>query len=192
LFLAAHCFEHFDDIAAQLVRLLDAAADNALFVIEVPSFDSLLRLCRFDQMYHQHIHYFSLASFRRLRRRLGGAYLAHRYNYACGGGSLLITFRKSAKAHSPCAPGPTSALVTARLKLFRLQLDRAAAFLDEEKGPVFGFGAAQILPILAFPIRTDFKGLEGVLDDDPDRIIRGLHHRSGRRGRCDRHRHGAG
>jgi len=169
LVVAAHCFEHIDDIAAQLGRLLDAAADDALFVVEVPGFESLLRLCRFDQVFHQHIHYFSLASFRRLLRRLGAAYLTHRFNYRYWGGTLLVAFRKAAKADPACAAGPTPALVAARLKLFRLQLEQAAALLDGANQPVFGFGAAQMLPVLAYHMHTDFNGLEAVLDDNADR-----------------------
>jgi hypothetical protein len=169
LVVAAHCFEHIDDIAAQLARLLDAAADGALFVIEVPGFESLLRRCRFDQVFHQHIHYFSLASFRRLLRRLGGAYLSHRYNHDYWGGTLLLAFRKSAAVDREGGPAPAPALVRARLKSFRAQLEQAAALLRAAAGPKFGFGAAQMLPILAYHMGTDFNDLDAVLDDNPDR-----------------------
>jgi hypothetical protein len=81
LILSAHTFEHLDDPKGQLLRLMKVAVRQAIFVLEVPSFDSLLATCRFDQVFHQHIQYFSLASFIRMVYEAGGEYLTHTYNY---------------------------------------------------------------------------------------------------------------
>jgi Methyltransferase domain/Putative zinc binding domain/C-methyltransferase C-terminal domain len=172
LVLSAHTFEHIADVADQLARIVAAAADDALFVVEVPDFDSMLRLCRFDQVFHQHIQYFSLASFRRLLQRIGGRYVAHRHNYRYWGGTMLVAFRKDGgRAESGAPPHhPTATLCIERLALFRRQLDEAAGLLHgARQGPLYGYGAAQMLPTLAYHMKTDFGYLDAVLDDNPAR-----------------------
>ncbi len=171
LILSSHTLEHIDDVAAQLGRLIDAAAQDALFVVEVPSFESLLRRCRFDQVFHQHIHYFSLASFRRLVERLGGRYIVHRFNYRYWGGTLLVAFRKGVRAGGEDGNDrPTAALVAERLAMFRAQLAQTSALLEKPgRGPVYGYGAAQMLPALAYHMKTDFGFLRAILDDNLDR-----------------------
>jgi Methyltransferase domain/Putative zinc binding domain len=172
LVLSAHTLEHIADVADQLARLVTAAADNALFVIEVPDFDSLLRLCRFDQVFHQHVQYFSLASFRRLLQRIGGRYIAHRHNYRYWGGTMLVAFRKDGQNAETGAPPhhPTATLCVERLALFRRQLDEAATLLHgARQGPLYGFGAAQMLPTLAYHMKTDLGFLDALLDDNPAR-----------------------
>ncbi len=82
---------------------------------------------------------------------------------------MLVAFRKSAKRVPDGGPGPAPTLAAARLKLFHAQLDQAAELLGMAAGPQYGFGAAQLLPILAYHMHADFKELAAVLDDNPDR-----------------------
>lgn len=172
LILSVHTMEHLSDPKDPLMRLMHSAQEGALFIVEVPGFDSLLVNCRFDQVFHQHIQYFSLASFRRMIRSIGGEYLAHTFNDDYWGGTLLVAFRKgrSGTSSSGDHPVPSQKQILARWQIFQEQLahlTKVIADLDHE--PIYGYGAAQMLPTLAYHMKSDLSFLECVLDDNPAR-----------------------
>ncbi|KKK78811.1 hypothetical protein LCGC14_2839810, partial [marine sediment metagenome] len=67
----------------------------ALFIIEVPSFDTLINNHRFDQVFHQRVNYFSLSSMKKLIDLSGCEYIDHTFNYNFWGGTMLFAFKKS-------------------------------------------------------------------------------------------------
>jgi SAM-dependent methyltransferase len=173
LIISNHTFEHITDVREQLQRLMAAADEAALFVVEVPSFDSLLATSRFDQVFHQHVNYFTVSSFKRLIAEVGGVYVNHTFNYKYWGGTLLIAFTKEqAASRSAVAVGdvrPTRARVETSVRLFERQLLMARELVDQFSEPFYGYGAAQILPILAYHLDSDLSFLEGIIDDNPRR-----------------------
>lgn len=172
LIVSVHTMEHIRYPMDVIRRLIDAAAPGALIMIEVPGFDSQLNTCRFDQVFHQHIQYFSVASFRRLIEAVGGRYIAHTFNYDYWGGTLLIAMQKGGNlpvlAQSD-SPKPTAEVIAQRLGLFRRQLDVLGEVLASQRNPVYGFGAAQMLPTLAYHMKSDLSFLRCIWDDNPSR-----------------------
>jgi len=172
LVLSAHTFEHIDEPRLQLERIFNFAADDALFVIEVPGFDSMLRLARYDQAFHQHINHFSVASMRRLIEELGGTYLTHTYNYNLWGGTMLTAFTKNQPSGPPVHDyvKPSADYAKARFAAFKRQLSELNTYLDVIKDQkIYGYGGAQMLPTLAYHMDSDLSYMETVLDDNPDR-----------------------
>lgn len=174
LIVSAHTFEHIDDPRGSLAKLMDVAADGALFLVEVPSFDQLLHNIRFDQVFHQHIQYFSIASFLRLIEEIGGIYLTHRINYDYWGGTLLIAFFKPGGVRSapksPAVPAPNEALVKSRLIIFHEQMAALMHVIESLRaGTIYGYGGAQMLPTIAYHMDNRLAFLECVLDDNPER-----------------------
>ncbi len=172
LIISAHTFEHIHDIYGQLSRLVNIAADRCLFVIEMPCFDTAVRLRRFDQVFHQHIQYLSLSSMRRLVERLGCSFIGHVFNHQYWGGTLMFWFEKGQAKSSIGKIGHDQMqlrLVSKAYSEFRDSLRTAreqAASLGE---PCYGFGAAQMLPVLAYHMESDLGFMEAILDDNQDR-----------------------
>jgi SAM-dependent methyltransferase len=175
LVLSVHTLEHVNDPLSSLRPIYEHAREGALFVIEVPGFDTLLNISRFDQVFHQHLNYFSVGSFRRMIEQLGGEYVTHRFNYSYWLGTMLVAFRKpSGSVGRVPAPvnAPTRVEIDVQFKVFKQQLEGLKGSLARMRGqgvPLLGFGAAQMLPILAYHLGTDFSEFEGVLDDNPDK-----------------------
>ncbi|MCX6733044.1 MAG: methyltransferase domain-containing protein [Candidatus Roizmanbacteria bacterium] len=174
LVLSAHTFEHIQDIHEQLASLVDIAADGCLFVIEVPGFDSMVKLRRFDQVFHQHIQYTSLSSMRRLVRRLGCHFLGHIYNYSYWGGTFLFWFEKNkiedGAGLQGFEPQPYKVVKAAFAEfktILKFSVDKATGFGEQ----CFGFGAAQMLPILAYHMESDLGFMDAILDDNPERSM---------------------
>jgi hypothetical protein len=169
LVISAHTLEHLENPRTHLETLMRFASEEAVFVIAVPGFDSLLRTSRFDQVFHQHVQYFSVASFRRLIGELGGRYLTHTFNDECWNGTLVIAFSKGSARISMNGPKPGLQDVASSLALFEKRMKRCVKFLETLEKPVYGYGAAQMLPTLAYHLGESLEGLECILDDDPRR-----------------------
>lgn len=170
LIVCRHTLEHVNDPASVLLQLLAVAAEDALFVFEVPGFDALVRRLRFDQVFHQHLQYFHLASFQRLLLRVGARYLDSRENYQQWG-ALLVGFTPADRATSVAHDSIGSYTVEeirVRYDNFRRQTFASGELLDRFHGtPIYGYGAAQMLPVLAYHLQRDLSCLNAIIDDDP-------------------------
>ena len=174
LVISAHTFEHMDDPRSRLEDLIRFADKRALFVIAVPAFDSLLRVSRFDQVFHQHVQYFSVVSLRRLIEELGGRYLTHAFNYQCWNGTLLMAFCKDhGTSHEERSVGgferTNPEKIRRRVQEFKERMAYVSEFVHKLEKPVYGYGAAQMVPVLAYHLKSDLGFLECILDDDPRR-----------------------
>ena len=171
LVVCRHTLEHIFDPRAVLTTLLNLAAPDALFLFEVPGFDALVGRSRFDQVFHQHLQYFSLGSFTTLLQQVGAGYLSHRENYH-DWGAVAVAFTRSGASSALSATTPRYALndIKKRYQLFRDQMRTTRATLEGLAGtPVYGYGAAQMLPVLAYHLETDLGQLTAILDDDPQK-----------------------
>lgn len=173
LVISAHTFEHVEDLFDQLKMLISLASDNCLFVIEMPCFDTMVKIGRYDQVFHQHLQYLSLSSMMHLINRLECRYINHIFNYNYWGGTLLFSFQKTNPASSHEKPEfENIGLATVKkgfmsfLELLRLAHEQLVQ-LDE---PCYGFGAAQMLPVLAHHMESDLGFLKALIDDNDERV----------------------
>ena len=178
LVLSTNTLEHVDHPLNSLRSLFDYAQPGALFIFEVPSLDTLLMIGRFDQVFHQHLNYFSLASIRRMIFELGGEFLTHRYNYGYWLGTMMVAFQKPVTI-SRLGTGEVSELspitreqIGSRYADYRQAMEamcRSFEHLITQGAQAVGFGAAQMVPTLAYHMRSDLGELQAILDDNPDK-----------------------
>ncbi len=172
LVISQHTLEHIADPAGLIEKLFAATAASTLFLFEFPCLDILLQRFRFDQVFHQHLHYFSVHSFLSLLDRLGGEVVDISFN-PTHWGAMLIAFRKvqgsgKVKNHlaHPAAKIHLADLME-RYGIFARQMAAAAAVLGKATAPLYGYGAALMLPVLGYHLQTDFSEFQAILDDDP-------------------------
>ena len=83
---------------------------------------------------------------------------------------MVVALRKGKPdSVNPEPPPFTPAEITRRYHLFRRQMASTAEYLDLLDGPIYGYGAAQMLPVLAYHMETDLACLSAIIDDDPDK-----------------------
>lgn len=170
LIVCRHTLEHMAEPRRALQMLIDVAADNALFLFETPGLDSMISRLRFDQVFHQHLQYFNLGSFRRLIHEIGAEYKGSFENYH-DWGSLLVAFRKSGQAKVLSQPIPAGfdvAEIKSRYQLFKKLLHGVNEILDSIHNAdiIYGYGAAQMLPVLAYHLESGLENLTAILDDN--------------------------
>jgi hypothetical protein len=168
LVVARHTMEHIHRPVDTIKSLRDHASADALFVIEVPGFDALVARRRYDQVFHQHIQYYSRASISQLCRETGMTIVGMAENYH-NWGALLVAFQRTnagatdGQRHVP----PSADRITRDYARFRAELADAGAYAQTLDRPIYGYGAAQMLPVIGYHMGTDFSFLDGILDDDP-------------------------
>ena len=175
LVVAQHTMEHIEDPRSLLEQLFRVTDDGTLFLFEFPCFDILLERLRFDQIFHQHLQYYSVRSFLALLDRCGGELIDLSFNYGYWGGAL-VTFRQTkskTRGSSDAAPAflaPTLDEVQSRYEVFCREMETTRFALElANQNNLFGYGAALMLPVLGYHLGTDFSEFRAILDDDPDK-----------------------
>ncbi len=171
LILCRHTLEHIHEPRKMIETIFEIAADGAIFLFEVPSLEVLVKRLRFDQVFHQHAQYFSLHSFLNMLDYTGGQLLLSQLNYH-NWGALIVAFerRGAGVASSGTVPKPSFVDIQKRYEMFKSQMINAGAALAAYAGDlIYGYGAAQMLPVLGYHMGTDFSELNFVLDDDPNK-----------------------
>lgn len=171
LVVSSHTFEHVGNFFKSMKKIINIVDENCMFVIETPSLDSIIRLDRFDQIFHQHLHYPSENSFLYLINQLGCKYIGHKYNYRVWGGNITFWFKKDKKIKKKFKLKNKINLKEVKKKFynFKKNLPKKIGFLKNQNKQISGFGAAQMLPILAYYGKTNFEFMEYLFDDDPRR-----------------------
>ncbi len=172
LVVCRHTLEHIVNPREVIEQWFRQCNPDCLYVAEIPCFDNLAESLRFDAIFHQHVHYFDLDSFRYLIWECGGEYLGHTFNHqgSCGG-ALLVAFRraksKQVKPHIDLAARISR--FERRISQYKNQMVVMRELLDALPKPVYGYGASLMLATLGYHLKTDFSLLECILDDDISR-----------------------
>jgi cyclopropane-fatty-acyl-phospholipid synthase len=172
LVVCRHTLEHIAQPRAVINQWFKQCDPDCLYLAEIPCFENLVEAQRFDAVFHQHFHYYDLASFKHLIWRCGGEYLGHAVNHqgSCGG-ALLVAFRRAKTVQpKPLLDLPARiAWLEKRIARYREQMAIMGELLGALPKPVYGYGASLMLSTLGYHLKTDFSALECVLDDDATR-----------------------
>ena len=171
--ISSHTLEHLEDPVKLIQLLMDNASDETLFFFQFPGLESLIYNARFDQLFHQHLNYFSLKSVMYMLESVGAELIDFSVNVYHWGG-LMIAFRK--KKDKSCSKLKTSFKkyvvewtdkeVLAQYELFKGCMKTANTRIYSLcKERIYGYGAALMLPVLGYYIEGLTK-VEYILDDD--------------------------
>jgi hypothetical protein len=174
--LCSHTLEHIDDPLSLLRSLVAGASSKTRFFFQFPGLDPLVKDGRFDQLHHQHLNYFTLQSAIAALEKAGAELLSYEFNYYHWG-ALMISFRKrsggATAKHRKLGRSVerlTGRRIRDRYALFRQSMKAINAQLRQLRATqkVYGFGAALMLPLLAYHI-PEIAKLECIIDDDPEK-----------------------
>lgn len=172
LIVCRHTLEHIYDPRSTILKLMASSHDDALFVFEVPCLDSLVNRGRFDQVFHEHLQYFSFKSWEVLLEQCEAEIVGVAQDYH-NWGALGVAFRKkrngggiSLKPHGKVS----EKRIHEKMKLFKVQVENTAGIISSCIGDsIYGYGAALMLPVLAYHMKSDFSFVKGIIDDDDEK-----------------------
>ena len=174
--ISSHTLEHVENPKQMLLQLLANLGSDTLYIFQFPGFETLISDGRYDQIFHQHLQYFSLDSFTYLLHLVGAEVINYKINYRHWG-SLMIAFGK-AKRKTKLQHRSVQQLtrqITVDYDQFKKQMKLFKKYISEiRKEPLYGFGAALMLPILGYYLDSDLSEFNAILDDDTQKS--GLHY----------------
>jgi hypothetical protein len=176
LVVSNHNLEHLHDPAEPFRRLLANADRDALFVIAVPDATTMIQHLRFDQVFHQHVHYFSLNSLAAWVASIGGQYLAHQYDPLHWGQTLILAFKRaegSGGGVMPEAQPISHELIQRRFGMFQHRMQDSLEIMTGMEKPLVGYGAGQMVSAVAYHLGSDLGFFSTLLDDNPQRAGQG-------------------
>lgn len=166
LILSSHTIEHLQHPDGMLKKLAGITGYQDTLALQFPSLDLLVEDARIDHIHHQHVHYFSLRSIGLLLARHGLEIVRYQFDHAHYGALMLICRR----GLGPVAPATiTSERISFAVYNFGSALHSCAVALEERS--LVGFGAALMLPVLAYHL-PELDGCEYIADND--RLKHGL------------------
>jgi len=175
LIVSQHTLEHIARPKELLEMFFNISNDDTIFVFEFPCFDVLLEKFRFDQVFHEHLQYFSFQSFLTLLKQIGGELIDFTFNFDHWG-ALVVAFRKTTKPKTQMInklcldrfPLKNNKSIQSFFNIFCKQMEATKFALDQLKNErLYGYGAALTLPVLGYHLQIDFSGFHAILDDDP-------------------------
>jgi len=179
--LSSHTLEHIEVPKKMIKDLLAHTSPETLFFFQFPGLESLVNQAHFDQVFHQHLNYFSLQSVIYMLSDLDAELIDYEVN-PYHWGAIMIAFRKGKTNARKANLKFSSKVPSISLKHIRSQYDifkknmrltsRRLATLKDNNG-VYGYGAALMLPILSYYI-NGLEKLKNILDEDASK--RGLYY----------------
>jgi hypothetical protein len=169
--LSSHTLEHIEDPKNLIQKLMDAGSKDTTYFFQFPGLETLVSDAHFDQIFHQHLNYFSLKSVLYLLKDTGGELIDYRVN-PYHWGALMIAFKKKSKKNlnSVFKKGCqkfTPEYISKQFVMFRKGIDHTAERIDSYKDrTIYGYGAAQMLPVLEYYLKR-IENLKYIIDDDP-------------------------
>jgi len=169
--LCKDTLEHISEPKQFVKKIVENAQDETIFIFQFPLLETLLSGCRFDQVFHQHLNYFSLQSIIYMLEDLGCQLMDYTINMNHWG-MILIAFKKS-KDKSKYASKVSKiekSQVLKRYQIFNENMRVTNERLNLLKGEkIYGYGAALMLPVLSYYLGNDFQSFECIIDDDENK-----------------------
>ena len=160
-FLSSHTLEHIYDPRKFMKILSESSTEEDQFFFQFPSLDLLLRDNRFDQIHHQHIHYFSIQSFSQLISEFGFQLIDYHLDpdhY----GSLMVSFKKTSKVIKVFEYENFYSIdeIKERYSTFFSDISNSNKKIEYSKDNLYCYGASLMLPILNYYMPSMSKALK--------------------------------
>lgn len=172
--LSSHTLEHVANPKRLLESLIDKNDAHTLFFFQFPGLEALIQDCRFDQVFHQHLNYFSIPSILYMLDDIGAELIGLKKN-PYHWGSLMIAFKKKTKTkkrRKTMKSGErhlSAGLIRQQYQIFKDGMNVTSRRLKALDGQtIYGYGAALMLPVLDYHLEG-LRELKYIIDDDLDK-----------------------
>jgi 2-polyprenyl-3-methyl-5-hydroxy-6-metoxy-1,4-benzoquinol methylase len=171
VFVSAHNLEHIENPLNMLKTILKNTDNNTTFFIEVPDADLMIKNLRFDQVFHQHYHYFNFNSLNNLIRVLGCKIIKRKINPNFWGGSILIAFKKDNTVVKKKISNNYYSIKRKIIKNYKKFKNKYKKLnnLILKKDINIGYGAGQMVPSFAYHLKSKLNFLDYIVDDNKKR-----------------------
>jgi cyclopropane-fatty-acyl-phospholipid synthase len=166
--ISTHNLEHIENPKRVLSKLVKNLKDETIIFIEIPDSLSMIRNLRFDQIFHQHYHYFNLNSLKNLAEQIGYEVFDYAINKEFWGGSLLTAMRKK-KSQSNLNLSKIKnfdKIIINNYSKFKKKYIKLNNKINSIKKNIYGYGAGQMTPSFSYHLKNNFEKIVKIVDDN--------------------------
>lgn len=168
LFLSSHTFEHIVNPSILIGKIADGMTSSDVLIIQAPSIEALVLEQRFDQVHHQHLHYFSLKSLNKLLESNGLFMVMSELDWLHYGAWVVVA--QKTDLHEQISNNDSSefSLSPDKIRASYQNFMRHTNLIDEilSESNYVAFGGGLMLPIIAYYFKSLWTNCIGILDDD--------------------------
>lgn len=168
LIINSHNIEHIEEPRTLINELLKYATDETLFVFQFPCLDTIVEEGNYFQIFHHHLHYFSLQSFKYLLNDLNAQLIDFKTNRDHWG-SLLVSFKKGKMGYtigSNISNTIDTEVIKKGYSLFRDSMSLSNEYIKASRFPLYAYGAILTMPVLAYHLQNDLSDFVALIDED--------------------------
>lgn len=169
--ISSHTLEHVEEPNKIISRLLDVSSNDTIFFFQFPWLEALINDAHFDQIFHQHLNYFSLQSVSYLLNEVDAELLDFKVNPYHWGAIMIAFKKKTSDSNSNYnfkrkVQKISSELVNKQYNIFKENINLTAGRIDSFNDRViYGYGAALMLPVLEYYLNR-ISHLKYIIDED--------------------------
>ena len=162
LILSSHTIEHIADPNVMLAKIAATMTYADTLALQFPSLDLLVHDCRIDHIHHQHLHYYSERSICALLGKHGLEVIAAQFD-PMHYGALMVIARRG--GHEKWGIPISNGQIIESTKFFSHQMAHLNVQLPRYHWYI-AFGAALMLPVLAYYLPDLHQGTDHIADND--------------------------
>jgi len=169
--ISSHTLEHVEEPKKMINSLLGIGSNDTVFFFQFPGLEALINDAHFDQIFHQHLNYFSLQSVLCLLDEAGAELLDIKVN-PYHWGALMIAFKKKARASilnhnfKSRIKKISRESVNRQYEVFKENIELTAHRIDSFRDRIiYGYGAAPMLPVLEYYLNR-LNRLKYIIDEN--------------------------
>jgi len=173
LIISSHTLEHLTNPVDLFRTIKHQFNEEGLFIFQFPIMEFILENLRFDQIFHQHVNYFSKKSISYLIESLGGTIIAESTNpHHWGTYMVAFSFSKSYLKRgidNTSKNNISTSTILEHYSEFCMQMRCLNRLLNQlvPSYPLIAYGAALMVPLLSYHLQFNFSRCAKIIDDDP-------------------------
>lgn len=168
--ILSNVIEHLENPLKTLKKILTNTNKNTIFFIEIPLTDLLIKNLRYDQIFFQHISYFSSNSIKAFANKLNLKIKKKQINFEHWGGTILFAMERKKQAERSYSTKyeKIEKMFLSKLKVFKKKIVKIKKNLKNKK--IIGYGAGQNTPIIGYHLNSNLNFLRYIVDENTDKF----------------------
>ena len=170
IIFSTHNLEHIENPRKSLLNFTKNLDEKSKIFIEIPEASLMIKNLRYDQIFHQHYHYFTLSSLKNLANQIGYSVSKTSLNKKYWGGSIIVMLKKKISKKKIIKKDKyLIKLFKKNLIKFKKKYKKLSIKINDNNKKIIGYGAGQMTQSLAYHLKSRFDNLNYILDDNRSR-----------------------
>ena len=166
--ILSHVIEHVNNPYKFIKKIVDSTSDDVKIFIEIPRTELMIKNLRFDQIFFQHISYFTDSSIKTIFQNLNLKIISKKINYRHWGGTNLYCLEKRKNSFKINYKNNLKKKFLKSFENFEKKIKLLKSRLNRMNN-IVGWGAGQNVSIMAYFLKSDYSFLMNIYDDNKNK-----------------------